>query len=101
MSATGELPWTDFLAKIKGLSCSEFSRAHPGVFWLREAESNCCRVVPVKRVIEEFTHFPIDDLLQFQSGDGATLAEWLRYRFDRCGGIAWSEAADGYVFAVR
>ena len=70
-------------------------------FWLQEAESNCCRVVPVKRVIEDFAHMPIDDLLHFESGTGTTLADWLRYRVERAGGLAWSEAADGYVLAVR
>ena len=70
-------------------------------FWFREAESNCCRVVPVKRVFEDFVRFPIGDLLQFQSGDGTTLADWLRSWFERCGGVAWSEAADGYVLGVR
>ena len=55
----------------------------------------------MKRVIEEFAHVPIDALLRFESGTGTTLADWLRYRIERAGGLAWSEAADGYVLAVR
>ena len=46
-------------------------------------------------------HESLGDLLHFQSGTGATLARWLRDRFERCGGVAFSEAADGYVLGVR
>lgn len=88
-------------------------------FWVEEAESNCCRAVPVKRVFEDGLRIPVTEEMGFQAGFGVTLSEWLRWRLGetrwltpkagpcRLGapesvrGLVWSDLLDGYVPAIR
>jgi hypothetical protein len=88
--------------------------------WVQEAESNCCRAVPVKRVFEDGLDIPVTEEMNFQAGIHVTLAEWLAWRLgerdwlDRSGsarwsfdepdrerGLVWSDYADRYVPSIR